>query len=678
MISINCSHAYAIRVSLSGIIALTITLGILLIRPNTINATGSPARFLDHTFHPTILNGSEPGSIVDIIIQPDGKILICGRFTTVNGLSYKNIVRLKSDGSVDDTFNPVDVNSPSITAMARQDDGRILIAGSFSNVNGVPRNVIARLDSDGSLDGSLGQVFDDSLGQFIFTISPLANGQIIIGGGFAFTYTNPDGTLNGRQGIARLSANGSLDRSFGLNRYTHGSGVIHSTTIQNDGRIVVGGDFPFLVGNNNIKYIGRLNADGTLDTSFGTVVNSSVRTTAMQDDGKIIIGGSFSTVNGVSRRGVARLNNGSLDTFFNTGSGVGGTVKKAKIQPDGKVIIAGGFSSFDGISYTGVARLNTDGSPDISFNPVLIREGSGTVFVDAMDVQNDGKIIIGGTFYLVNEVPQSTLARFIGKTVFDFDGDGRADLSVFRPTEQVWYLLHSNSGFSAASFGVSTDRITPTDFDGDGKTDIAVFRNGNWYWLNSSNGSFNAVQFGKVGDIPVPADYTGDGRAEIAVYRSGVWYTLNLVNNQFQSAQLGNATDKPVPADYDADGKTDYAVYRDGTWYLLRSSQGFTAVQFGNATDKPVVGDYDGDGIADQAVYRAGVWYVLGSTQGYYGVPFGLSSDVPVAADYDGDGKTDLAVFRDGYWYSLRSQQGFTAVQFGATNDRPIPAAYVP
>ena len=263
-------------------------------------------------------------------------------------------------------------------------------------------------------------------------------------------------------------------------------------------------------------------------------------------------------------------------------------------------------------------------------------------------------------------------------TQFDFDGDGRADVGVFRPGDANWYLQRSSAGFFATQFGVSTDKIAPADFDGDGKTDIAVFRSGNWYWLNSSNGSFNAVQFGLAGDVPVPAHYTGDGRAELAVFRGGNWYTLNLANNQVQAVQFGLSTDKPVVGDYDGDGKSDFAVYRDGAWYILGSTAGFSAVQFGVAFDTPTVGDYDGDGKADQAVYRNGVWYVLGSTQGFNAVQFGISSDTPVAADYDGDGKTDVAVYRDGTWYLLRSQQGFTAVQLGLTNDKPIPASYTP
>lgn len=261
---------------------------------------------------------------------------------------------------------------------------------------------------------------------------------------------------------------------------------------------------------------------------------------------------------------------------------------------------------------------------------------------------------------------------------FDFDGDGRADPSVFRPSDSYWYLQNSTGGFTSQRFGLAADKIAPADFDGDGRTDVAVFRNGVWYWLQSSDGAFQALNFGSTGDLPVAADYSGDGRAEAAVYRGGMWFTLNLTSNEFKTVQFGINTDRPVPADFDGDGKTDQAVYREGTWFWLKSSDGaFTSVKFGLASDSPAPGDYDGDSKADPAVFRAGDWYVLRSTQGFFATHFGAAGDIPVAADYDGDGKTDLAVFRGGTWYELRSTDGFRAMQFGLSNDKPVPAAYL-
>ena len=260
---------------------------------------------------------------------------------------------------------------------------------------------------------------------------------------------------------------------------------------------------------------------------------------------------------------------------------------------------------------------------------------------------------------------------------FDFDGDGRADISVYR--NGTWYLQQSTAGFGAAQFGLANDKLAPADYDADGKTDIAVFRDGVWYVIQSSNAQIFSVQFGLAGDVPVPADYDGDGRAELAVFRGGTWFLYNLANSQASTVGFGLAGDKPTQADYDGDGRTDFAVFRSGVWYLQRSTLGFGAVQFGVSTDVPVTGDYDGDGKADLAVFRSGQWHILANFQNYSVANFGISTDIPATADYDGDGKTDLAVFRSGIWYVLQSTNAQAFVfQFGLSDDKPVPAAFVP
>ncbi|MBV9959752.1 MAG: VCBS repeat-containing protein [Acidobacteria bacterium] len=272
---------------------------------------------------------------------------------------------------------------------------------------------------------------------------------------------------------------------------------------------------------------------------------------------------------------------------------------------------------------------------------------------------------------------------------FDFDGDGKADLAVFRPSTSFWYYFNSaNGGFNGQPFGAQGDLAAPEDYDGDGRADLAVFRPtaGSWYLLQSRAG-FAGKQFGANGDKPVAQDYDGDGAADVAVYRpsTGAWYVLNSGNGSVTGLFFGAIGDLPAPADFDGDGRADIAVFRpsNGTWYIQQSRAGFRADPFGQSGDRPVPADFDGDGRADLALFRpqTGGWYIQQSTLGFKGIGFGGGTDLPVPADFDGDGKIDIAVWRntDGGWYILNSLDGsFRATAFGTQGDVPAPGAYVP
>ncbi len=285
--------------------------------------------------------------------------------------------------------------------------------------------------------------------------------------------------------------------------------------------------------------------------------------------------------------------------------------------------------------------------------------------------------------------------------VADFDGDGKSDISVYRLTDNYWYISKSSGGYSFIKWGQAGDIPVPGDYDGDGKTDVAVYRepagvappegvDTTWYILRSSDNTFYARQWGRdtpyQRNTPVVADYDGDGKTDLAVYTLsdavggiGDFQILQSSNNVGITCQWGYNTDKRVQADYDGDGKADLAVVRNGIWYILQSSNGALRVEyFGLSNDAFVPADYDGDGKADIAVWRSstGVWYRINSAdKSFVAYQFGQRGDGVVPADYDGDGKTDFAVIRltggNMFWYIQQSTKGFRAEQFGLSSDFP-------
>ena len=601
------------------------------------------------------------GRVKEIAVQPDGKILIGGLFLHVNGVKRNGLARLNADGSLDTTFTPYfnnDVLPRSITALAVQSDGKIYI-GIMSF------NFAIRLNADGTRDTS----FNPPTLSQCEDIIPLANGQVLIAGNF---------------GVRRLSSTGSGDSSFG----TPAIGVL-KMLLQADGKILIGGTFT-QIGTTVRGRIARLNSNGFLDSTFNPPggANGPVEDFDVQADGKIVLGGDFTSLNGVGRLRLGRLfDNGSLDeSFTQTADGV---VRAIKIQPDGKILIGGSMGFVQSQLRVGVARLNPDGSLDGSFT------GRPNTSVYEVVLQPDNKVLIGGEFILVNSASALRVARLQNapapiRTLFDYDGDSRADVSVFRPSENKWYIFRSSdSAIYQPIFAIAGDIPTPADFDGDGKTDVAIFRPsvGDWWYIASSDGSQRTTHWGAAGDIPRPSDFDGDGRADFIVFRPSEnnWYRFGSTG-AVSIVNFGSAGDKPLTGDYDGDGRSDPAIYRASTgvwWYRSSINGAFLAIPWGISTDIPAPADYDGDGKTDFAVYRAsaGAWYIYNSGTGQQTVTgFGLAEDKPVPADFDGDGKADIAVFRPstGIWYLLQSTAGFSAMQFGVSSDIPTENAFVP
>ena len=371
---------------------------------------------LDFSFARGFSTNSVNGYVSSVAVQPDGKILIAGDFTTVSGVTRNRIARLNADGSLNTDFqNGMAGTDGAVGSVTMQTNGQVLIGGWFTNVNGVGRTNIARLNA---ADGSLDRGFQEGMAgadDCVESVTVQSN-KVLIGGWF----TNVNGVTRYR--IAQLNTNGSLDTDF-QNNMDGTDETVFSIAVQSDGKVLIGGDFTSVNGTNRNR-IGRLNSNGSLDNSFQNGmtgvsggVGNWVESVALQANGKVLIGGYFTKVNGTNRNYIARLNanDGSLDTSFqNDMAGANNYVRSVVVQPDGKVLIGGDFSSVNGTNRNGIARLNADGSLDTGFQNGMAGANN---YVRSVAVQPDGQVLIGGDFTMVNGLPAAYVARLYGTQV---------------------------------------------------------------------------------------------------------------------------------------------------------------------------------------------------------------------------------------------------------------------
>lgn len=655
-----------------------------------------------------VRNASEYAS--DVIVQPDGKILAIGasdlgQSPTTGYRIDPLIVRYNSNGILDNSFGNggivlIELKTSSFFGLAAlQSDGKIVAVGTYMSANQQQDDfLLIRFLSNGSLDTSFGNngIVTTDFGsgrERPGAVSLQPDGKIIVAG------SNLNAVF-----IARYNENGSLDQTFGTSGKKIVTGLGGATSPMS---IVLLPKGKFILGCWT-GALARFMPNGDFDIGFGIngrVFLSGISLTdiLLLPDGKLLVGCMTSGYLFSGDICLMRLNpNGMLDTTY----GVNGWIEtdfassrddlyEIKLLPNGDVIATGivGRSSVNRSMWNvAMALYNSNGQ----LKSKTIAKSFSDQFAYALDIQADGKFVVAG-----NKYPELLVLRFSEITndstpprLFDFDGDSRTDLGVYKRNSggTFWNIPFSNSIYTPyalkTQFGRDEDILAPADFDGDGKTDLGVFRpsTGTW-WHTWSPGpastNHRVFQWGMSGDVPVAADYDGDGKADYVVFRpsDGSWHIRNSSDNSYRSVQWGLSTDKPVVGDYDGDSKCDVAVWRpsNGTWYVLRSSDNqFTAYQFGLNGDKTVQWDYDGDGKTDYAVYRPseGVWYVMNSSTGNFKAqPWGISTDIPTVGDYDGDGKGDFAVYRQSErnWYVLKSSDNtYFVYQWGDVSDLPI------
>ena len=734
----------------------------------------NPSGNLDMVFHTngrqTLDFGSDDQAKA-VAVQTDGKILVAG--TMDNGSADFAVTRYNPDGTLDTTFGSQGKRSITFgghdfcTGMAVQADGKIVLVG-YTDVLGVNDFAIARLNADGGTDFS----FDtDGLQTIDFGFDDRANGVAIQSNGKIVLAGSDDGGT-ADFAFARLNANGSLDNTFdadGKTSYTFNNhDFATSVALQPDGKIVAAGysDAP---GTNDFAVL-RLNANGSLDNTFDTDGKQTVsfgsddraNAVTVQADGRIVLAGSFD--GGLSDFAVARLNaDGSLDTTFSgdgkanftfAAGGFGHAEFATSVvqQKDGKLVV-GGYTDNDfagGAKYFGVVRLNTNGSLDATFSgdgKQLVSFGASDDKAYAVALQADGDIVLAGTTTLNgsgNNSHDLALTRLTGRDTDliartadgnwwvnhttgssfavsnvnlwneaagwrdvssgDVNGDGRTDL-IGRTSDGHWWVgvnngdgTYTNSPFAAWNEAAGWRDVKVADFNGDGKADVAGRTSDGHWWVGLSTGTaFNTTHWAGWNeaagwkDVKV-ADFNGDGKMDIGGRTSdGHWWVGTSDGTTFNTTHWAGWNEaagwKDVSvADFNGDGKMDIAGRTsDGHWWLSASTgTAFNTTHLGAWNEAAgwhdvTVADFNGDGKADIAGRDvAGNWWVSTSNgTGFANVSVWANwneaagwHDVTVA-DFNGDGRADIAArTSDGnWWVSTSNGSALNTTHWGAWNE---------
>lgn len=404
-------------------------------RISRLNADGT----LDNTFNFPLSASTGPNSAVNAVeVQPDGKILIAGAFTSFSGVTTRYVARLLPNGTKDVSFDPGTSTSTAVTNMILQPDGKVILGGNFTSFNGTARNRVARVNADGSLD----LTFDPGSGanNSVSALALQSDGKILVGGNF--------GSFNGLPNfrIARLNTDGTVDGTFSTG--TGANYIIRTIAVQPDGKILLGGDLTSYAGNSYSRIV-RILPSGAIDTTFaiGSGFDNRVSAITVQPDGKVLVGGIFSSYNGTPVNRVVRLNaNGTIDNTFVIDSGADDEVRAFLVQPNSRILIAGYFTKLAGTQRNRFARLMPDFAIDTTFNG-----GTGADnIVRKVVAQPDGKVLAAGDFTMMNARVRHSIARLLYNGSSDpafFPGKG-ADSAIYALSLQSDNKIIAGGGFA--------------------------------------------------------------------------------------------------------------------------------------------------------------------------------------------------------------------------------------
>ncbi len=427
--------------------------------------------------------GSGPNGRVDsAVLLDDGKVLIGGAFTRVDGVDRNRIARLNADGSLDETFDPGNGADWLVTDIAVDSDGYVLVTGGFQQFDGQQANRIARLQPDGALD----ETFDSGNGFNDWTETVVVDSQdrILVGGSFS----QYSGSTAGR--LVRLESNGDRDETFDIG--TGFTGTVRVIAFDPDGAIVVGGDFTdYDYEGDTMVRLARLDTDGRFDATFdtGEGFNNTVYSVAFQQNGQIVVGGNFTEVDGLSVRRVARLNGaGTVDTGFDPGSGPNSRVHGVAVQDDGRILLGGRFTEYDGAIHRRIVRLEGGGPAggyDLWVQDHFNSEEQNDPAVSGPEADPDGDGIVNVLEYAFGgdpKVPYSA-TQPVAEEVSE-GADSFLEISFLRlnANDLVYRVEASDELEDWSEIWVSTDH----GFQGSGETTVETVRDTEAIAANSS------------------------------------------------------------------------------------------------------------------------------------------------------------------------------------------------